>query len=145
MSATREQILDALLAALSACAPFKLTSRRDRAPESIGPDQSPALFLLETGERYERPTPINPPKRTLLVDAVFYNDAGADPNAIPLAVINAALDALDDALASDNALVGRFTIGGRVYSCMIDGAVKKFPGAKTGKAGAIVPLAILLP
>lgn len=143
--ATREQALAALLAVLSATADFKLVSRRNRSPESITADQSPALFLIETGESYVRPAPNQPPRRTLQVDAIFYNDVGSDPNAIPTAVINAALDALDTAMRPDNQLTGLFTIGGLVYSATIVGEVRKESGAKTGRAIAAAPIEIILP
>jgi hypothetical protein len=142
--ATREQIFEALLAALATTAAFKLVSRRDRAPDSVGPGQSPALFLIESGEKYDRPSPSLPPKRTLYVDAIFYNDVGAAPNAIPLTVVNAALDALDAALQPTSP-TGFFTLGGFAYAVFVDGEVKKSTGAMTGKAGAVVPISILLP
>lgn len=146
--ASREQILDALLALLAATGEFKLVSRRDRAPETIGPALSPAVFLLENpvrAEKYERPSPSSPPIRTLYVDAVFYNDAGADPNVIPLTIVNDALDALDAALKPDSPMTGRLTLGGLVYSVMREGDARKSDGAKTGRAVAIAPIAIILP
>ena len=143
--ASREQALTALLAVVASTAAFKLTSRRDRAPESIGPAESPALFLVETGEEYRRPAINLPPIRTLRVDAIFYNDVGSSLNAVPLTLINAALDALDVALQPDNRMTGLFTLGGLVNSVTIDGEIQKATGAKTGKAAAIVPLRILLP
>lgn len=144
MSASREDILNALLAALATTAAFKLVSRRDRAPESVGMAQSPALFIVEPGEDYKRPSPSMPPERVLNVEAIFYNDVGEDQNAIPLTDVNNALDALDLALRPTSPS-NFFTLGGLAYAVWIDGKVRKSTGAKTGKAGAIVPISILLP
>lgn len=143
--ATREQALAALLAVLSATADFKLVSRRNRSPESITTAESPALFLIEPGEGYVRQAPNLPPRRTLKIDAIFYADVGDDPNAIPLAIINTALDALDVAMKPDNPITGLFTLGGLVYSAMIVGDPHKESGAKTGRAIAAVPIEIILP
>lgn len=144
MAASRETILNALFAQLSALAAFKLTSRRDREPELIGPAQSPALFLVEPGEKYERPSIALPPKRTIRVDVIFYNDVGPEPNSIPLTIVNNALDALDAALTPTSATYLN-TLGGLVDVVYIDGEVEKRTGAKTGKAAAIVPICIRLP
>jgi hypothetical protein len=143
--ATREQILNALLAVLTTTGSFALVSRRDRAPEQIGPGQSPALFLIDKGEHYERKSLNLPPIRTLRVEAIFYNDVGADLNLIPTTIVNNALDALDAAMAPDNPRTGLFTLGGLCYSCLISGEMPKVSGAKTGKGGAIVPIEIELP
>jgi hypothetical protein len=56
-----------------------------------------------------------------------------------------ALDRLDQALAPDNLLTGRCTLGGMVYSCIMDGDVEKAPGDVTGKSLAVVPISIVLP
>lgn len=141
---TREAVMTALVALLSGVAPFALVSRRNRAPETIGPSQSPALFVLEDGEQYEIKSVSMPPIRHLMVSAIIYNDVGSDPNAIPTTVINNALDALDSALKPTNP-ANLATLGGLVYSVTLDGEVKKAPGDKTGKSVAIVPLRIILP
>jgi hypothetical protein len=146
MSASRETILDALQNLLAATGPYKLVSRRDRAPEQVGPGLSPALFIIDPGERYERPSPNLPPKRYLEVEAIFYNDVGPENlNLIPMTVVNNALDALDALLLPDDSAINRFTLGGLVYNCYVKGDIKKSTGAKTGKAGAIVPIEILIP
>ena len=142
--ATREQVMTALLALVRSTGDFVTVSRRNRDPNSIGPDQSPALFLLEDSEQYAVTSIAMPPIRHLIVSAIFYNDGGADQNVIPATPINNALDALDAALQPTNPTY-RFTLGGLVESVMIDGEVKKAPGDKTGKSMAIVPLRVILP
>ncbi len=141
---TREAAYVALLDLLTATGDFKSVSRRNRDTEGIGPDESPALFLVEISEHYTSISPAMPPKRCLKVWACFYNDVGPDLNATPTTLINNALDALDAALKPDPA-TGRTTLGGLVYSLTRDGDVAKAPGDKEGKALAIVPLEITLP
>lgn len=145
MAATREQILEALLAVVASSGSFALKGRRNRAPETIGPSLSPAVFLVKAMETWKRPTPQLQPVRTMLVKAYFYNDVGGDLNAIPEAVINAALDALDALFEPDNPVTGRFTLGGLVYSCMIAGDAKFSAGEITGKSLGIVPIEIVIP
>jgi hypothetical protein len=145
MSVTREQIMTALLALLQTTAEYKLVSRRNRAPSTITPALSPALFLFEDAEAYKRPSPSLPPVRTLTAKAVIYNNVGPDPNQTPTSIVNAALDALDVALAPDNSVTGRCTLGGLVYSAMIDGEIVKAPGDMTGVALAIAPIRIVIP
>jgi hypothetical protein len=140
----RETVYQALLDLLTTTGDFKLVSRRNRAPESIGPDLSPALFLFERGETYHVISPSMPTKRCLRVAACFYNDVGSDLNATPTTVINAALDALDRALTPDVA-TNRTTLGGLVHSVKITGDTEGSPGDRDGKAVAIVPIEIILP
>ena len=145
MSASREQALTALLAVLSKSGEFKLIGRRNRDPEAIGPDQSPALLLLEHSEIYKRPSINLPPIRQLTVMAVVYNDVGSDENAIPSSAVNNVLDQIDALLKPDDMIKNVFTLGGLVSSALIDGEVTKAPGDMTGKSLAIVPIKITFP
>jgi hypothetical protein len=140
----REAVYVALLNLLTTTGDFKLVSRRNRAPEQIGPALSPALFLFERGETYHVVSPAMPTKRCLHVAACFYNDAGSDLNATPTTIVNDALDALDRALTPDVA-TGRMTLGGLVYSVKISGDTEGSPGDRDGRAAAIVPIEIVLP
>ena len=145
MSVTREQVMTALLGLISTSAEYKLVSRRNRAPETITPALSPALFLLEDAESYVRRSPSLPPIRTLTAKAVIYNNVGPNPNLIPTTVVNQALDALDALFVRDNASNGFCTLGGLVYSATIEGEIVKAPGDQTGVALAIVPIKLQLP
>ena len=142
---SREQVMTALLAMLTATGDFVTISRRSRAPETITPAMSPALFLCEGAERVEHESPLMPPVRSMMVWATFYNDVGVDPNAIPETVINNALDNLDAALAAVDPLTGRFTLGGLVYAVIRDGEGMRSSGEITGKSAAYVSLKIILP
>lgn len=140
----RETVYQTLLDLMAATGDFHLVSRRNRAPESITPDLSPALFLLEDGESYIYQSPSLPPKRCLHVLACFYNDLGADLNGTPTTIVNNALDALDRAMTPDVA-TGRTTLGGLVYSFTRPGRTQGSPGDREGKAVQIIPIEIMLP
>ena len=143
---SRESVYMALFNAITATGAFKIVSRRNRAPESIGPDLSPALFLLEDGESYDTPSPSVPSKRCLHVLACLYNDIGADLNATPKTALNDALDALDAFIRKVDPATGRNTLGGLVYSVTrATGRSEGSPGDREGKAVEIVPIDIVLP
>ena len=142
---SRETVYVALFDAMTATGAFKIVSRRNRAPESIGPDLSPALFLLEDGETYDTPSPSVPSKRCLHVLACLYNDIGNDLNATPKTALNDALDALDAFIRKVDPATGRNTLGGLVYSCMIKGEGLRSSGDTTGKSVAGLPIEIILP
>lgn len=145
MTVARETVMQALFVALQTSGKFKSVGRRNRDPETIGIESSPALMLVEHSESYRSPTTHQPPIRKLMVRAIVYFDVGGDDNAIPSGVINPILDAIDALFRPDNAMTGQFTLGGLVQSAIIDGAVVKAPGDKTGKGLAMVPITITLP
>ena len=145
MMATREAIMTALLAKLAASSEYVSVSRRNRAPETITPALSPALFLFEDGEHYRREGPWKPAVRSLMAKAVIYNNVGPNSNLVPATVVNNALDALDAALAVDDFTRNACTLGGLVAGVLIDGEIVKAPGDVTGAALAVVPIRVLLP
>ncbi len=138
MAASREQIMTALLSRLAGSGEFATIGRRNRRPESIAAINTPALMLVEHSETYERPSPNQPPIRTLEVRAIVYCDVGQDENAIPSSIVNQLLDGIDSVMVPDSRMLGRCTLGGLVYSAMIDGDVIKAPGDVTGKSLAVV-------
>ena len=143
--ATREQIINALLVRLSASGQFKTIGRRNRNTESIPPHETPALLLVQHSEKYARPAINLPPKRTISLRAIVYSDVGGNENAIPASVINNLVDAIDTAMIPDDPASQRCTLGGLVYSALIEGDVIEAPGDVTGKGLAIVPIQILIP
>jgi hypothetical protein len=142
---SREQAMTALLALLASAGEFSTIGRRNRSPETIAAQNTPALILVKHSETYERKSPSVPAIRTLEARAIVYCDAGQDENAIPEATINTLLDGIDAVMRPDNAALGRNTLGGLVYSAMIDGEVICAPGDVTGKSLAIVPIKIVIP
>lgn len=142
---TREQIMATLLTKLKAAYTWGAVTRRLVSPETIATPGAPALVLIKHHEEYMRKGPASPAIRKLTVMAVVYIDTGSDPNAIPDAVLNPIQDAIDTALAPDDPATGRCTLGGLVFSVMINGGVIGAPDDKTGKGLAIVPIEICIP
>jgi hypothetical protein len=146
MMATREAIMEALFVLVQQSGTFITIGRRLVDPEGLDVAQSPALFLVEHEDPYERKAGYNQlPKRELSARAIIYNDVGSNQNLIPSTFINNALDALDTLFKPDNRQTNSLTLGGLVLACLIDGTVTRASGDVTGKAMAIVPIRILLP
>jgi hypothetical protein len=148
MAGTREQIMAALLAQLSTIqansVPLKAFGRRLRDPENVPGTDRPALYLVEHLDQWERPSPRAPAVRKLTVWAVLYTDAPSE-NTIPSTQVNQFIEAIEAALKPDNAMLGTFTLGGLVYSCMIKGEGLRSSGDTTGKSVAGLPIEIILP
>lgn len=148
MAVTREAAIEALFAALSGAYAFGVATRRVEEPSALSsPGGAPGLGLIVHSESYVRPSPNVPPKRKMMVKAIIYIDASGEANAnvIPDAVLNPIKDAFDAALAPDNKVTGNCTLGGVVYSAILNGEVIQAPGDRTGKGLAVMPIEILLP
>jgi len=144
---SREAIVEALFSVLQKSAEFVTTGRRNTNPERLTPTQTPALFLVESVDKWDwqQSGYNNLAKREMRLLAILYNDTGTDQSKVPNAVINNALDAIELAMQPDNFTTETFTLGGLVQACLIDGATQRASGDTTGKALAIVPIRILLP
>jgi len=144
--ATREQVMAALFTALAGVGAFVTKSRRNRDPEGLTPSQTPALFLVEHDDNWDRKAGLNAPAARLLsAKAILYIDTGTDENAIPSTFINNALDSMEAAFAPDNLVLGTFTLGGLVRACNLDGTSTRASGDVTGKGLVVVPIRILMP
>ncbi len=143
---SREAAFSALFAAVSAAYPWGLASRRMKLWSEIPAAMRPALFQLESGaEAYQWASPATP-KRTLEAKLFLYFDA-RDPSTPGASAINAALDALDAALAPSGADsgLGRQTLGGAVHDCKIAGVPVRDPGDLDGDGLAVVSVKLVLP
>lgn len=147
MAVTREQIVSALLQKFAASGAFKTVGRRNRDPnESVPIDQLPMLMLVKKAEKFDRPSPNLPPKRTLNFIAFVYTGVEMeDENAIPEAPLNDCMDAIEAALAPDDRATNRCTLGGLVFSAMIEGESVVGQDANSGKSVQVVPISILIP
>ncbi|MFT4098625.1 MAG: hypothetical protein QM651_16020 [Rhodoblastus sp.] len=147
MAATREQIMQALLALLATAYPFAVTGRRNVAPDRIAQPGQPALILLKSHE-FIKNDAMQPALRArkMNVLACCYFDASNDPNAVPDAIINDMTDAIEAKLARpDNALTQTLTLGGLCHAVRIAGQIDNAPGDQTGKGLAIIPIEIVMP
>ncbi len=146
MSTTREQAVSALFKVLQSSSEFVTSGRRNTNPEGLDSTASPALFLVEDTDHWNRTDGYNQlAKREMKLFAIVYNDVGTNDSAVPNTFVNNALDAIEVAMVPDDVVNGTFTLGGLVQSCTIDGESQRSSGDTTGKALAVVPIRILFP
>lgn len=120
---------------------FLTTGRRAKHWSKVS--EQPAFFLRRTGttDAYSGEMPII----TLDCEAWIYSRAGDDPDAVP----DVALSNLDR-LVRESIEPGpmddvRFTLGGMVYWCRIEGRSDYSPGDQSGQGISRIPLRITLP
>jgi hypothetical protein len=143
---SREAAFSALFAAVSAAYPWGLASRRMKLWSEVPAALRPAFFQLESGpETYQWATPAAP-KRTFEAKLFLYFDA-RDPITPGATAINAALDAIDAALAPARAdlNLGRQTLGGAVYDCKVIGVPVRDTGDLDGDGLAVVSVRLVGP
>jgi hypothetical protein len=143
---SREAAFSALFAAVSAAFPWGLASRRMKLWGEVPASLRPAFFQLESGpETYQWASPAAP-KRTFEAKLFLYFDA-RDPATPGASVINAALDAIDAALAPGGAdlSLGRQTLGGAAHDCKIVGVPVRDTGDLDGDGLAVVSVRLVGP
>jgi hypothetical protein len=143
---SREIAFSALFAAVSAAYPWGLASRRMKLWGEVPSSMRPAFFQLESGpESYQWASPAVP-RRTFEAKLFLYF-ASQDPATPGSIAINAALDAIDAALAPAgvDAAPGRQTLGGAVHDCKIAGVPVRDPGDLDGDGLAVVSVRLVLP
>lgn len=104
----------------------------------------PALFVRDTEEEMEYPDTILQ-IQTIKTEIWLYARAGEDPNVSAGTVLNALLDGIQAALAPDDPTNGRFTLGGLVHWCRLQGRIDKEPGDLDGQAMAVAECLITVP
>jgi hypothetical protein len=118
------------------------TSRRLQFAANVA--SQPALFLRETEEELEYRNIILQ-LQTLRAEVWIYARAGEDPNVTAGTVLNNLLDSIQAAMAPDDPSTGRFTLGGLVEWCRLEGHVDKEPGDLDGQAMAVAEILITVP
>ena len=143
---SREAAFSALFAAVSAAYPWGLASRKMKLWSEVPAALRPALFQLESGpETYQWASPATP-RRTLEAKLFLYFDA-RDPETPGASAINAALDAIDAALAPSGGdlALGRQTLGGAAHDCRIVGVPVRDSGDLDGDGLAVVSVRLVAP
>jgi len=143
---SREAAFSALFAAVSAAYPWGLASRRMKLWSEVPSALRPALFQLESGpETYQWTSPATP-RRTFEAKLFLYFDS-RDPATPGTTAINAALDAIDAALAASGVDLssGRQTLGGVVHDCKINGVPVRDTGDLDGDGLAVVSVRLVAP
>ena len=143
---SREAAFSALFSLVSNAYPWGLASRRLKLWSETPAHLRPALFQLEAGPETYQWTQLATPRRTLEAKLFLYFDA-RDPTTPGSSAINAALDALDAALAPTGAdlAAGRQTLGGAVYDGRITGVPVRDVGDLDGDGLAVVSVRLILP
>ena len=135
-----ETVMAALLAHIQDAVPSFVTVGR-RVKHWTQVTEQPALFLRRTGMRdhYNGSMPI----RTIEGELWIYCNAGEDPDTAPDAVLTGLETEVRASLAPDDQ--NRFTIGGLVYWCRIEGKSDISPGDQGPQAIARIPIHITIP
>ncbi len=118
---------------------FAYTARRVRLFDDL--PAAPALCQAEHDETIARTAGLEP-RRTLGAAWMIHHRV-ADPDAAGACVNNAILDAIEAALAPDDASLC-CTLGGLVAHCWLEGEVFKDPGDLDGQALLIAPIRMLV-
>lgn len=140
MTIAFEPVMEALLAHISANVPsFVTTGRRVKHWTQVA-DQ-PALFLRRIGtlDSYNGSMPIV----TMECEIWIYCNAGQNPDVAPDATLTMLENQVRACMAPDDQM--KFTIGGLVYWCRIEGKSNISPGDQGAQAIALIPVRITLP
>lgn len=104
----------------------------------------PALFLRDVEEEMLYPETILQ-IQVIKAEVYIYSNAGANPAIAPITALNNLLDAVQAAFAPDDPTQQRFTLGGLVHWCRLEGKIDKEPGDLDGQAIAVAEVLITVP
>lgn len=130
---------------------FVSMGRRHIAPPDLVLGAQPAFFLVQVKERHNpakggTPTPLMLHGFIILyVPAPVADEAIGAETVLAATQLNAMYKAIDKALLPDDPGTGKFTIGGLVTHCWIEGDTDQDPGIFSSQAAAILPIHILVP
>jgi hypothetical protein len=143
---SREAAFSALFDTVSNAYAWGVASRRLKLWSEIPAAMRPALFQLEAGPETYQWTSLATPRRTIEAKLFLYFDS-RDPLTPGAIAINAALDAIDAALAPQGVdlAAGRQTLGGAVYDCKVAGVPVRDTGDMDGDGLAVVGVRLVLP
>jgi len=151
LSQSRETVLSALFTLFSSVVfsspvsgktGFVSVSRRLKLWSDVPKTDRPALFMVCHGETSLYRAENLPAYQKLNVRLFVYTDS-ADTSQIPDTDISVILDAIDAAL-SPGPGEQRFTLGGLVSHCRVDGEILRDPGDIDHDGLIIVPISVTL-
>jgi hypothetical protein len=131
---------------------FVSMGRKHVAPPDLTIADQPALFVVQVKETHIPQKPPGVPTKLILhgfliiylQSPVVNEDIGAE-TLLAATELNALFYALDQALLPDDLITGKFTLGGQVTHCWIEGDTDQDPGILGQQAAAILPVHILVP
>lgn len=133
---------------------FVSIGRRHKPPPDLGLAEQPALFVLgvkETQQPRSGPFSGMPSKLILHGYLILYLQAPiidfdlGQETVLGATQLNQLLYAIDQSLLPDNPATGKFTIGGLVTHCWIEGDSDLDPGILGSQAAALLRLHMLVP
>jgi hypothetical protein len=141
---TREGAFAALYTTIAAAYPWGVSSRRMKMWTDVPTAQRPAFYQLEAGaETYSWAAQPNP-KRTIEAKLFLYFSTPSDGVTPGASAMNAALDAIDAALAPSPGAQFQ-TLGGTCFSARVTSVPVRDTGDIDGDALAVVIVQIILP
>lgn len=121
---------------------FLTTGRRLKRWSDVS--AQPALFLRSADEDLEY-NDRSLQMQTMQAEIWIYSNAGQNPDIVPETALNNLLDAVQAAFAPDDQRTNRFTLGGLVQWCRMEGRIEKDPGDTGGQAIAVAEVQITVP
>jgi hypothetical protein len=123
---------------------FRTATRKAKVWEDVAPEDQPALLMRKRRENAVRRKGF-PTRWTFNYDLLLYANTGAtkDPEAVPSQILNPLVDAIEAALAVDDASNEACTLGGIVSHCAINGDIEIHEGVLGDEGVAIVPIEVL--
>lgn len=131
--------------------PLITVGRKHVHPNALPQDSQPAMFVVQLREKRMGQKQGTPNKLELHGYLIFYTPAPStdeipgQETQLAATTLNTFFKAVDDAMVPDNVRTGKFTIGGLVTECVIEGEVDQDPGLFGTQAAAILPVRILVP
>jgi hypothetical protein len=114
--------------------------------ENVAPAQCPALFTFQLPERRVYKGKGIPAIRTLYVAFIAYFSGGTPGTGpLPATAINAAADAIDDAISNPGNPQNTQTLGGLVEHVFIEPTVQPYEGLLQEKSVLVSVVSILIP
>lgn len=136
----RELIWNTFLTQLGTIAQFKVISRVIEDIDDLERSDLPCLFIYEGNESIFTDRGM-PPKLILNCDIYIYTPRDDRRNANQLTEVNGYLDKICQFFRTDNFVSGVNTINELVYSCKLNGEIRKNPLEHT-KVGSVVVIPI---
>lgn len=130
---------------------FTTMSRKHLMPPELSLEAQPAFFLVQLKEQRAGSTQGTPNKLAMHGCIVIYlpapetNETPGSETQLAATNLNAIYRAIDYAMVPDNLQTGKFTVGGLVTHCWIEGDLDQDPGIFSSQAAAILPIHILVP
>ena len=119
---------------------FQTTARRLRDPSAE--QDMPALYLVELNEIHGYRESTRGVLIELNCEAYIFTRVGADDNAVPAAMLNTLIDAVERALYPTPTHFRQNLGLNGVHYCRIEGEVQKDPGHSAQTAMAVIPIKI---